>query len=109
MSTVKPRVRLSGKEFKVGDLVEVRTLVNHAMESGQRKDSAGNLVPRNIINTFTCAVNDKVVFAVTLEPAIAANPFIQFKFKATESGVLKMVWTDDDGVRIVHEEALLVT
>jgi sulfur-oxidizing protein SoxZ len=108
MSTVKPRVRLSAKEFKAGDLVEVKSLVNHVMESGQRKDKDGNTIPRKIINKFTCEVNGKLVFSVDLEPAISANPYIQFKFKATESGPLKMVWTDDDGSTIVHEEALKV-
>ena len=83
---VKPRIKLDKKEAKKGDIVEVKALVSHVMETGQRKDDAGNIVPRKILNKFICTVNGKQVFAADFEPAISANPYIQFKFKAEESG-----------------------
>ena len=79
---VKPRIKLDKKEAKKGDLVEVKALVSHVMETGQRKDAAGNTVPRKILNKFACTVAGKQVFAADFETAVSANPYIQFKFKA---------------------------
>lgn len=106
---VKPRIKLDKKEAKKGDLVEVKALVAHIMESGQRKDKDGNVIPRKILNNFTCTVNGKQVFSVDFEPAISANPYIQFKFKAEESGPVVLTWTDDDGSKIVGEEKIVVS
>lgn len=106
---VKPRIKLDRKEAKKGDLVEVKALVAHIMESGQRKDKDGNVIPRKILNNFTCTVNGKQVFSVDFEPAISANPYIQFKFKAEESGPVVLTWTDDDGSKIVGEEKIVVS
>lgn len=106
---VKPRIRLDKKEAKKGDLVEVKALVSHVMESGQRKDSSGNTIPRKILNKFTCTVNGTEVFSADFEPAIAANPYIQFKFRATESGPVVLTWIDDDGSKIVGEEKITVS
>ena len=104
----KPRIKLDKKEAKKGDIVEVKALVQHVMESGQRKDSAGKPIPRKILNRFTCTVNGKQVFAADFEPAISANPYIQFKFKAMESGPVVLTWIDDDGTKIVGEESIKV-
>ena len=109
MADVKPRIKLDKKEAKKGDLVEVKALVSHIMESGQRKDNAGNTVPRKILNKFTCTVNGKEVFSADFEPAVAANPYIQFKFRAVESGPVVLTWIDDDGSKIVGEDRITVT
>lgn len=106
--SVKPRIKLDKKEAKKGDLVEVKALVSHVMESGQRKDSTGKAIPRKILNKFVCTVNGKEVFSADFEPAISANPYIQFKFKAQESGPVILTWTDDDGSKIVGEEKITV-
>jgi sulfur-oxidizing protein SoxZ len=106
---VKPRIKLDKKEAKKGDIVEVKALVAHVMESGQRKDSAGNTIPRKILNKFTCTVAGKQVFAADFEPAISANPYIQFKFRAEQSGPVVLTWTDDDGSTIVGEESIKVS
>ena len=106
--SVKPRIKLDKKEATKGDIVEVKALVSHVMESGQRKDGAGNTIPRKILNKFTCTVNGKQVFAADFEPAISANPYIQFKFRALESGPVVLTWTDDDGTTIVGEEKITV-
>jgi sulfur-oxidizing protein SoxZ len=107
-TAVKPRIKLDRKEVKAGDIVEVKALVSHIMETGQRKDPQGNTIPRKILNRFTCTVAGKQVFAADFEPAISANPYIQFKFKATESGPVVLTWTDDDGSTIVGEETIKV-
>ena len=106
--SVKPRIKLDKKEARKGELVEVKALVSHIMESGQRKDAKGETIPRKILNKFTCTVNGKEVFAADFEPAISANPYIQFKFKAQESGPVVLTWTDDDGSTIVGEESIKV-
>lgn len=108
MST-KPRIKLDKKEAKKGDIIEVKTLVSHIMESGQRKDKDGKTIPRKIINKFTCTLNGRPVFSCDLEPAVSANPYIQFKFKAVESGDLKLEWLDDDGTKIEAVEKITVS
>ena len=107
--SVKPRIKLDKKEAKKGDVIEVKALVSHVMETGQRKDRDGKVIPRKILNKFTCTVNGKEVFAADFEPAVSANPYIQFKFKATESGPVVLTWIDDDGSKIVGEESLTVS
>lgn len=107
-SSVKPRIKLDKKEAKQGDLVEVKALVSHIMETGQRKSADGQVIPRKILNKFTCTVNGKEVFSADFEPAVSANPYIQFKFKATESGPVVLTWFDDDGSKIVGEDSIKV-
>jgi sulfur-oxidizing protein SoxZ len=87
----------------------VKALVSHVMETGQRRDSSGAVIPRKILNKFTCMVNGKLVFAADFEPAVSANPYIQFKFRALESGPVVLAWTDDDGTQIVGEERITVS
>ena len=108
MSEPKPRIKLDKKSAKKGEIVEVKALVSHVMETGQRKDSAGNTIPRKILNKFTATVNGKEVFSADFEPAISANPYIQFKFKAIESGPVVLTWIDDDGSTIVGEDSIKV-
>jgi sulfur-oxidizing protein SoxZ len=93
---IKPRVRLPQKIGK-GDVIEIKTLVTHPMESGQRKDSQGNTIPRKIINAITARYNGKEFFSAKLEPAIAVNPYIAFNLRVEDSGTLELSWTDDDG------------
>ena len=93
---VQPRIRIPS-QIKMGEVIEVKTLVTHEMESGHRRDSNGALVPRRIINRLTCSYNGRPVFEAALEPAVAANPYIAFFLRATESGTLDFAWTDDDG------------
>jgi sulfur-oxidizing protein SoxZ len=105
----KPRIKLDKTQAKKGDIVEVKALVQHTMESGQRKGADGKPIPRKILNKFVCTVNGKEVFSADFEPAISANPYIQFKFRAAESGPVVLTWTDDDGSKIVGEEKITVS
>lgn len=103
----KPRLKLP-KEVKKGEIIEIKTLMPHIMESGQRKDKDGKTIPRKIINKFTAEFNGKPVFSATIEPAVAANPYLQFTAKVEESGTFKFSWTDDDGSIITAEEKITV-
>jgi len=92
---------------KRGDIIEIRTLVQHPMETGFRPLPNGSLVPRHIINRFECIYDGATIFAAELHPAIAANPFIAFKTIATRSGELLFRWTEDTGE--VREERATIT
>ncbi len=95
-SGVKPRVKVP-KKAKAGDTITIKTLISHKMESGQRKDKEGNVIPRSIINRFVAEFNGENVIDVTLEPAISTNPFFEFEAVVPESGEFKFIWYDDDG------------
>ncbi len=82
---------------KRGEIVEIKTLIQHPMETGYRLDDMGAVIPRDIITRFVCTYNSEEVFRAELSPAIAANPFIAFSTRATESGELVFRWTDDHG------------
>ena len=103
-----PKIRVP-KTAKKGELIEIKTLMPHIMESGQRKDKDGKTIPRKIINMFTCEFNGKLVFSASLEPAIAANPYMEFYAKVDESGTFKFSWTDDDGTVTTAEEKITVS
>src|SRR5436305_15222865 len=103
MAGIKPRMKLDKKEAKKGDLVEAKALVQHIMETGQRKDAQGQTIPRKILNKFTCTVAGKQVFAADVEPAVSANPDIQLKLQAPQSGPVVLTWTDAHASKIVGE------
>ncbi|MFD1509921.1 thiosulfate oxidation carrier complex protein SoxZ [Lacimonas salitolerans] len=93
---VKPRVK-APKSASAGEVVTIKTLISHTMESGQRKDSDGNTIPRSIINRFTCEFNGTMALDMTMEPAISTNPYVEFDVTIPESGDLQFTWYDDDG------------
>lgn len=103
----KPRIKVPDSA-KVGDVIEIKTLVSHIMETGQRKDKDGNTIPRNVINTFTATYAGKEVFRAKLSSGISANPFIAFFMKVPGPGELELTWVDDLGVRIVEKTPLNV-
>jgi sulfur-oxidizing protein SoxZ len=82
---------------KRGEIVEIKTLMSHPMETGYRRDEVGNAIPRDIIHRFTCTYNGVEVFRADLFPAISANPFISFFTLAAERGVIAFNWTTDNG------------
>ena len=92
----KALIRVPAQARK-GEVIEIKTLVSHPMESGQRRDNMGKAIPRHILNRFVCTYNGEEVFRADLFPAIAANPFLAFFTVATESGEFVFQWTDDDG------------
>ncbi|PSM18811.1 MULTISPECIES: thiosulfate oxidation carrier complex protein SoxZ [Nitratireductor] len=107
MATPKPRVKLP-KTASAGEIITIKTLISHQMESGQRKDKNGDPIPRQIINKFTCEFNGTPVFSCDIDPAISANPYFEFNAKVPESGTFKFTWIDDDGSVYEHEAGIEV-
>ena len=103
----RPRVRLP-ESAKVGDVIEIKTLISHVMETGQRKESDGKPIPRFIINSFTATFGGAEVFKAELHPGISANPYLAFHMRVPGPGELELTWTDDKGVRISEKAKLNV-
>lgn len=106
MQNLNPRIRVP-REIREGEVFEVRTLVSHIMESGQRVDSTGNRVPRHIVNRLVCLYDGEEVFRADLHPGIAMDPYVSFRVRARGSGELTLIWTDDAGES--HTETVPVT
>ena len=82
---------------KKGEVIEIRTLAGHEMETGFRRTQLGELIPRDILTAFVCTYNGVEIFRAELHPAVSANPLITFSTVATESGTLEFKWTGDNG------------
>ena len=104
----KTRLRVP-TEAKKGEIIQIKTLTSHPMETGLRKDADGKIIPRDIINKFTCTFNGKPLFTADLETAIAANPYIEFTAKMAESGTFSFAWTDDSGAVTTAEAKITVS
>jgi sulfur-oxidizing protein SoxZ len=89
-------------QAKRGEIVEIKTLAQHTMETGFRRTQTGELIPRDIIRRFTCTYNGTEVFRVDLHPAIAANPLLVFTTVATETGMLSFQWVGDNGYTVTE-------
>ena len=87
---------------KRGEIVEVKTLISHVMETGYRRTQLGVAIPRDIIRLFVATYNGTEVFRAELHPAIAANPFIAFPTRAVESGTLTFTWIGDNGFSVTE-------
>ncbi|MGE0241722.1 MAG: thiosulfate oxidation carrier complex protein SoxZ [Parvibaculaceae bacterium] len=85
------------REARKGEIIEIKAMIAHVMETGYRRDASGGAIERNIINRFVCRYDGVEIFAAELFPAIAANPFLAFSTIATRSGTLTFAWTDDMG------------
>ena len=85
------------KTAKRGEVIAIKTLISHVMETGFRPSATGVPIPRDIINQLVCSYNGTEIFRAELHPAIAANPFFVFTTVATESGTLSFEWTGDNG------------
>ena len=94
---------------KRGEIVEIRTLIAHPMETGFRSDGEGRRIPRDLIRRFTCRYDGEVVFSAELHPAIAANPYLTFHTVATATGTLAFTWEGDNGFAQTETVAIRVT
>ncbi len=103
----KPRIKLPDT-VRAGDVIEVKTLVTHVMETGNRKDKDGKPIPRDILNTFVAKFGDEQVFRAELGPGISANPYISFQLRVPGPGTFEFSWTDDHGATTVETMALSV-
>jgi len=93
---------------KRGEVIEIRTLAGHVMETGFRRTERGELVARDIITRFVCTYNGVEIFSADLHPAMAANPLIAFTTVATESGTLEFRWTGDNGYAVTESAKISV-
>jgi len=92
-----------------GDIIDIKTLVAHTMETGFRRTHLGVPIPRDIITTFVCNYNGVEVFRAELHPSVSANPFIQFSTVAMESGILEFKWSGDNGFTASDSARITVT
>ena len=97
MAKIKPRVKVP-KKAEVGEIVTIKTLLSHPMESGQRKDKAGEVIPQDIVNYFSASFEGEKFFEVEVDPAISTNPYLEFTLKVPRPGTVSFLWkTDSDG------------
>ncbi|MCC5873776.1 MAG: thiosulfate oxidation carrier complex protein SoxZ [Gammaproteobacteria bacterium] len=106
--SLSARVRIP-TEARAGEVVEIRTLVSHPMETGFRVDSFGRRVPRNILTRFSCRYADREIVSMDLRPGIAANPYLAFRFVADVSGAIELRWEGQDGEVLVERGHLEVS
>jgi sulfur-oxidizing protein SoxZ len=97
------------KTAKKGEIVEIKALIMHVMETGYRPGTNGRIIPRNIIEDFSATWNDREIFRMKMSPAIAANPFVSFPVVATESAVIAFRWSGDEGFVAEHQVSITVT
>ena len=91
----------------VGDSTEVRVLMSHEMETGQRKDAQGKVIPAWFIQNVVVAHNGKPVLNAQWGPAIAKNPFLSFKFKGGAKGdKIEITWVDNRGEKRTDEAVI---
>ena len=93
---------------KRGDIIEIKTLISHTMETGFRPNDMGKQIPRDIITDFICRYNGEEIFRAELFPAISANPFFTFTTVATESGTITFEWTGDNGFSATESAKITV-
>jgi sulfur-oxidizing protein SoxZ len=107
MTPPVPRVRMP-TSAKAGEVIEVKTLISHEMESGNRKDKDGKPIPRKIIKAFSASFNGKEIFKSDWHPSVAANPYLSFFVRVPETGTYEFAWTDDDGAVYKAEQKVTV-
>jgi sulfur-oxidizing protein SoxZ len=97
------------KTAKPGELVEIKALILHPMETGFRAGTNGRIIPRNIVEDFAATWNGREIFRMKMSPAIAANPFVSFSAVASESGIIAFRWSGDEGFVAAHQVNITVT
>ena len=94
---------------KRGEVIEIRALIGHAMETGYRPGADGKVLARDIIRRFSCRYNGELIFAAELHAAISANPYLAFFTVATDSGTLEFKWEGDNGFSQTEAARIAVT
>jgi sulfur-oxidizing protein SoxZ len=95
-------------QAKRGEVIEIKTLAAHPMETGFRRTQVGELIPRDIIRLFVCTYNGEEIFRAELQPAVSANPLIAFSTVATESGRFEFRWSGDNGYSVTQSATITV-
>ena len=96
-----PRVRVPERARR-GEVIEIRAMIVHPMESGFRLNIVGQPSPRHIVESFVCEYDGREIFHATLHPAVSTNPYFVFYTVATVSGELRFTWKDDRGGITTH-------
>lgn len=105
-----PTIRIAAPDTAARDeVIELKALIQHPMETGYRSNTRGENIPRDIITRFECRYGGETVFAADFGPGVAANPIMTFYTRATETGTLDFVWTDQDGQVWSESHELTVT
>jgi sulfur-oxidizing protein SoxZ len=89
-----------------GDVVMVRLLIQHAMETGYRQDMDGRVIPRNVIRAVRCELDGMEVFRAESSSGLSANPLFEFPVRVHRAGVWRVQWEDDLGVRGELQQAM---
>jgi sulfur-oxidizing protein SoxZ len=103
----KTRIKIPATATK-GQVIQIKTLTQHPMESGRRKNAEGKTIPRKILNKMVCTFNGKTVMEAKMYPAISANPYMAFFAKVEESGTFEFTWTDDSGATFTEKAEIKV-
>ena len=91
-------IRLAVPESaSAGEVIELKALIRHPMESGYRRGARGEVITRDIITRFECRYVDEIVFAADFHPGVAANPILTFYLRAERSDDLVFRWIDQHG------------
>ncbi len=106
--TARAIIRVNPKA-RAGEVLTVKTLIQHKMESGFRYTTTGERVPRDIITAFVATWDGEEIWRAELSSAIAANPFVAFTTVATKTGVLRVTWSGDNGFSLAEETRITVT
>jgi sulfur-oxidizing protein SoxZ len=96
VENVRPRLRVPASAA-AGEVIEVRTLLSHPMESGHRTDGDGRPIPRLIVETMVATFNGVEVFRAEWGPGVAANPYQAFMLRIEAPGDLEVTWSDEAG------------
>jgi len=108
VANIKPKIRVP-KTAKVGDVIKIKTLISHPMESGIRKNKkTRELIPRDIINHFEAHFEGQPFFSADMHPAISADPYFAFYFKVPGPGTFSFTWNDDKGNKWSLKQSLLI-
>lgn len=104
----KVRIKLP-ETTMVGDVIEIRALINHVMETGNRKDASGQSIPRDIIESLDVTFGGIHIFKATFGPGISSNPYVAFHLRVPGPGELVFTWIDNKGQTWVERTPLYVS
>ena len=106
----QPTIRLAVPQgVLAGEVIEIKVMIQHPMESGYRRGTLGERIPRNIIKFFRCSQEGETIIEAEFHPGVAANPLLTFHMLAERSGILDFEWTDQTGLRWGKQAELSVT
>ncbi|MEM1434247.1 MAG: thiosulfate oxidation carrier complex protein SoxZ [Pseudomonadota bacterium] len=107
MASSTRRVRVALPDTATaGSVITAKALISHPMETGYRRDAMGKAIARNILTRFRCLYDDEPILDIELNPGIAANPFLSFRFRAVRTGTIHFEWTDQNGT-VTREQRTL--